>query len=160
VAVSALGTTHAIVLTAPRQILALAEDGLAPRILGRVSPRTATPVPATTLIALASVVLVAVAGMHGLDVLLDSVICVNWVVFAVTGFALIRLRRTRPDLHRPFRVPLYPIVPLLFATVALAAALSPFFQERGRAPAAWAALLVLTLGVASRLWIMDRRPKE
>jgi APA family basic amino acid/polyamine antiporter len=158
VAISALGTTHAIVLTAPRQILALAQDGLAPRVLTRISPRTATPVPATTLIAVTSALLVLLAGPHGLEALLDAVICVNWFVFGLTAAALVRLRRKLPDLARPFRVPLYPLVPLVFALIAFAAAASPFFQDRGRVPALWAVGLLLTLALASRLWIMDRVP--
>jgi APA family basic amino acid/polyamine antiporter len=159
VAISALGTTHAIVLTAPRQVLALARDGLAPPILGAVSPRTATPVPATSAIALVSGALVVAAGLEGIDALLDAVICVNWAFFGVTGVALVRLRRLRPDLPRPFRVPFYPLVPLGFAAIAVAAAASPFFQDKGRFPAICAALLVLTLGLASRYWIKDRAPE-
>jgi APA family basic amino acid/polyamine antiporter len=158
VAISALGTTHAILLTAPRQILALARDGLAPRILGGVSPRTATPVPATSLIAVISAGLVVVAGFEGLDALLDAVICVNWFFFAVTAAALIALRRSRPGLPRPFRVPGYPFTPVAFGLIALAAAASPFFQENGRGPALVALALVLTLGILSRFWISRANP--
>jgi amino acid transporter len=158
VAVSALGTTHAIMLTSPRQILALARDGLAPAILGRVSPRAATPVAATSVIAAVSGILVVATGSGGLSVLLDAVICVNWVFFGVTAASLVALRRNRPELPRPFRVPGYPVTPVLFALVAFAAAASPFFQDEGRLPAILSTLLLLTLGILSRLWI--QRPKD
>ena len=157
VAISALGTTHAIMLTAPRQVLALARAGLAPKILGTLSPRAGTPVAATTVIAGLSALLAIVAGLDGLDALLDAVICVNWFFFGITGLALIVLRRTMPSLPRPFRVPGYPVTPLFFAAAAFAAAASPFFQEKGRLPAILAAVLVLTLGIVCRLWIQDRK---
>src|SRR4029079_13475785 len=158
VAISALGTTHAIMLTAPRQGLALARDGLAPRVLGTLSPRAGTPVAATTLIAGLSVVLAVSAGVDGLDALLDAVICVNWFFFGITGVALVVLRRKMPDLPRPFRVPGYPVTPVFFSAAAFAAAASPFFQQKGRLPAILAAILVLTLGVVCRFWI--QAPKE
>jgi amino acid transporter len=160
VAVSALGTVHAILLTSPRQVVALARDRLAPALLGRIAPRTATPVPATTLIAAISCALVLLAGLEGLDVLLDAVICVNWAFFALTAAALIVLRRSRPDLARPFRVPGYPFTPAAFGLIAVAAAASPFFQEKGRLAAAWAAGLVLTLGILSRFWIQGAKETE
>jgi basic amino acid/polyamine antiporter, APA family len=158
VAISALGTTHAIMLTAPRQIVALARDGMAPRALGRISPRSGTPIAATSFIAAVSVVLTVAAGLEGLDALLDSVICVNWFFFGITGLSLIELRQKMPDLPRPFRVPGYPATPLFFSLAAFAAAASPFFQDKGRVPAIWAAVLVLTLGIVCRFWI--RGPKE
>jgi amino acid transporter len=158
VAVSALGTTQAILLTAPRQIVALARDRLVPRLLGSISGRTGTPVPATTLIAATAAVLILTSGgVDGLGALLDAVICVNWIFFGLTAVALLVLRRTRPELPRPFRVPLYPLTPVLFAAAAFAAAASPFFQEGGRKPAIISCALVLTLGLLSRLWIRSPR---
>jgi APA family basic amino acid/polyamine antiporter len=163
VAISALGTTHAIMLTSPRQIVALSRDGMAPAVLGRISPRAGTPIAATTFLAVLSAVLVVLAGLDGLDALLDALICVNWFFFGITGLSLVVLRRKQPDLPRPFRVPGYPVTPLFFAFAAFAAAASPFFQPEGRMPAIWAAVLVLTLGVVCRFWIRPDRagePKE
>jgi APA family basic amino acid/polyamine antiporter len=155
VAISALGTTHAIMLTAPRQIVALARDGMAPRVFGALSTRTGAPVAATTFLAVVTVVMVVAAGLDGIDALLDAVICVNWIFFAVTAGALIALRRKRPDLPRPFRVPGYPVTPAVFGLAALSAAASPFFRPEGRFSALVAAGLLLTLGIASRLFIRD-----
>ncbi len=153
VAASALGTVHAIMMTAPRQIAALATEGLAPAALGRFSPRTGTPGAATTVVFLIAVALVVGAGKDGVDRLLDAVGCVNWLFFGMTGLAVVILRKRLPNLSRPYRVPGYPVTPIVFASLAFVAAASPFFEPAGRTPAALALGLVLTLALLARLLI-------
>jgi basic amino acid/polyamine antiporter, APA family len=57
---------------------------------------------------------VAWSGHGGFDTLLSCSAPVFWSFFLLTGLALLRLRRLEPELERPFRVPLYPLTPLVF----------------------------------------------
>jgi APA family basic amino acid/polyamine antiporter len=50
--------------------------------------------------------------------LFTYVIFAAWVFYALTGFAVIILRRKRPDLPRPYRVFGYPLVPIVFVLAA------------------------------------------
>lgn len=45
--------------------------------------------------------------------LTDLIVFVIWIFNTLTFIAVIKLRKTNPELHRPYRVPLYPIVPLI-----------------------------------------------
>jgi amino acid transporter len=84
--------------------------------LGRWSARTGTPVNALLVqgvIALALVFLGALT-RRGFETIVEFTAPVFWFFFLLTGIALFRLRRKEPDAARPFRVPLYPITPLLF----------------------------------------------
>jgi len=76
---------------------------------------------------------------------------VFWLFFLLAGISLFVLRRREPDLPRPFKVPLFPLVPLLFcATCAwmLWSSLSYVFsQSLGGLNAAWIGVAVLALGL-------------
>ena len=52
--------------------------------------------------------------------LLTYVVFVGWIFYALGAAAVIVLRRTRPDVERPFRVPGYPLTPILFVLAAIA----------------------------------------
>jgi APA family basic amino acid/polyamine antiporter len=79
---------------------------------------------------------------------------VFWLFFLLTGLALFVLRRREPHAERPFRVPLYPLLPLLFcATCAymLWSSLSYVYsQQLGSFNAAWIGVGVLLAGA---LWL-------
>jgi amino acid transporter len=51
--------------------------------------------------------------------MIDYTSPVFWLFLALSGFAVILLRVRRPDLPRPFRVPLYPVLPLVFCASCL-----------------------------------------
>ena len=54
------------------------------------------------------------SGHGGFDTLLRCTAPVFWLFFLLTAISLFVLRRRDPDRPRPFRVPLYPLVPLIF----------------------------------------------
>lgn len=92
---------------------ALARDGLLPAAIGRVHPRWGTPVLMTAL----TVGVVAIlAGLVPISVLAEMVSIGTLFAFVVVSIAVIVLRRTQPDMKRPFRTPWVPFVPVL-ATV-------------------------------------------
>ncbi|KQO62282.1 APC family permease [Curtobacterium sp. Leaf261] len=93
-----------------RILLTMARDGLVPRMFGRVSPRTGTPVVGTLVVG--GVVAVA-AALVPLGALADATSIGTLVAFALVNASVIVLRRSRPDLERSYRVPLYPVTPLL-----------------------------------------------
>jgi APA family basic amino acid/polyamine antiporter len=81
-----------------------------PSLFSRVDRRTLTPVRGTIAVALFVGVL---AGFVPLDFLIDLTSMGTLVAFSVVSIGVIVLRRTQPDLPRGFRVPGYPVVPVL-----------------------------------------------
>jgi APA family basic amino acid/polyamine antiporter len=53
------------------------------------------------------------------DTLTDTLIFVSWFFYVANAWAVITLRRREPDAPRPFRVPWYPVVPLVFVGFGL-----------------------------------------
>ena len=85
-----------------RPLQALADDGLFPPIISRVSKRFGTPIAAIALVA--SVNAVLIAGPFQSLVIIDVMLMV--CSYAVIFIAAVHLRRSDPDLHRPFKIPL------------------------------------------------------
>ncbi len=94
----------------PRILFAMARDGLLPRVLGTIHPRFRTPHVATIV---AGGVAAVVAGLFPIDVLGDLVIVATLLSFVAVCACVMVLRFRRPNLKRPFRVPLVPLVPIL-----------------------------------------------
>ncbi|QHF96412.1 MULTISPECIES: amino acid permease [Streptomyces] len=93
-----------------RILMSMARDGLMPKVFERVSPKTSTPVANTWIVA---VVFAVPAAVVPLDVVLDMTVIGTLAVMAVVNICVIALRRSRPDLQRRFRVPFFPVAPLL-----------------------------------------------
>lgn len=103
-------------VTVSRIGFAMGRDGLLPQSIAKVNPRTGTPVRMTMLYA--SVVLV-MAAFVPLATLADLVSIGTLFAFVLVSIAVPVLRRTRPDMPRPFRVPFSPVVPILSALACL-----------------------------------------
>lgn len=100
-----------VLLAQPRVLYAMARDGLLPRTLARLGPKTRTPGHATLVAGSAVAIL---AGLFPIDILVQLVSLGTLSVFiAAVCVGVIVLRRTRPDLKRPFRVPPSPVIPVL-----------------------------------------------
>jgi amino acid transporter len=93
-----------------RILFAMGRDGMIPPFFRRVSQRTFTPVPATIVVA---VVVSLLAGLLPIEFLAEMTSIGTLVAFLVVSIGVIVLRRTQPDLPRGFRVPGYPVTPLL-----------------------------------------------
>lgn len=93
-----------------RILFSISRDGLVPEKFQRVNPRTLSPVYNTIVV---SVIVAIIAGFVPSDYLWDTVSIGTLMAFSVVALAVIVLRRTKPELERPFRVPLYPVVPIL-----------------------------------------------
>ena len=93
----------------PRVAFGLARDGLAPRVFTRVSER-GTPVPGLLFI---STVIMVLTLSGTFEDLIRFMMLVAITVDTMVLSAVLRLRKTRPDLARPFKVPGYPWIPVL-----------------------------------------------
>ncbi|MEU6812028.1 amino acid permease [Streptomyces sp. NPDC046831] len=93
-----------------RILMSMSRDGLVPRVFEKVSPRTATPVAGTLIVA---IVFALPAAFASLDSVVDLCTIGTLATMVVVNIAVIALRRREPGLARGFRVPLYPVVPLL-----------------------------------------------
>ncbi|MFE7317254.1 amino acid permease [Streptomyces sp. NPDC057555] len=100
----------AVMYSQTRILMAMSRDGLVPPVFARVSPRTATPIANTWIVAAVFAVPAAVVPL-GMVMNLSSV--GTLAAMAVVNVSVLVLRRTRPDLPRRFRVPLFPLSPLL-----------------------------------------------
>ena len=98
-------------MTAPRIFFAMADDGLFPRAIARVDPRTGAPTAAILLAAMLGVIFVLIRTFTELA---DQFIIGIWPFYALAVAAVFVLRKRRPDLPRPYRTLGYPVVPLLF----------------------------------------------
>jgi APA family basic amino acid/polyamine antiporter len=103
-------------LAQPRIFMAMAQDGLLPAWAGRIHPRFRTP-HLTTLVT--GVIVALASGFTPIGVLGGLVSIGTLFAFVIVSIGVIVLRRTRPDLRRPFRTPWVPLVPILSALVSL-----------------------------------------
>jgi APA family basic amino acid/polyamine antiporter len=99
-----------------RILFAMSRDGLLPRRVSRVSPRTRTPV---FIIAVLGVVFAALAAVVPLTDIVELVNIGTLFAFFVVNIGVIILRRTRPDLERGYRVPFVPVFPLIGAALCV-----------------------------------------
>ena len=111
VTVSTFGSLIAIMLAAPRIFFAMADDRLFFASVARVHPRYRTPWVA---IALAAVLGVAFVLTRTFEQLADTFVLSIWPFYGIAVAGLYRLRRMRPDLPRPYKVPGYPLLPAIF----------------------------------------------
>jgi len=146
-----------MMLAQPRIFLAMSKDGLLPAWAGRVHQRFRTPHISTLV---TGVVVAFAAGLTPIGTLGSLVSIGTLMAFVIVSIGIIVLRRTRPDLQRPFRMPWVPVLPLLSAAVSLTLML-------GLPRATWERLIIwMVIGIAvylayghkhSRLRIGDRQ---
>ena len=110
-----------MMLAQPRIFLSMAKDGLMPAWAGRLHPRYRTPHVSTIV---TGVVVALAAGLTPIGTLGNLVSIGTLMAFVIVSLGVIVLRRTRPDLPRPFRMPMVPLLPILSAIVSFVLMLS------------------------------------
>jgi APA family basic amino acid/polyamine antiporter len=148
--ISIFSATNGVMLTSPRVYYAMARDRLFFQKLAEVHPRFQTPAFAVIAGAIWSAAL-TITGTF--EELLTYVIFVGWIFYALAGASIFVYRRRMSDNIRSFRVPGYPITPLLFIIAAAALALNTIVTQPTRAATG---LAIVFLGAPAYLiW----RPK-
>ena len=130
VIVSTFGFLNLALMTAPRVYYAMARDGLFFGIVARVSRRTHVPIAA---IVTQGVLAAVFALFNSYDRLVDYAVFPDWIFYSLAGVALIVFRRTRPDAPRPYRAPLYPLLPLVFTLAGFGIVANMFVTRRANA---------------------------
>jgi APA family basic amino acid/polyamine antiporter len=114
--ISALSAMNGSILTGARVPYAVARDGLAPRQLGRVSAKSHVPVTAV----LAQGALSCVYALSSsFDQLTDAVVFASWLFYALKAGTVLLLRIREPERARSYRVPGFPVIPVLVMALAL-----------------------------------------
>ncbi|MFA5943044.1 MAG: amino acid permease [Candidatus Thermoplasmatota archaeon] len=108
--VSVFGTVNGFLLTAPRIFYALSHDGALLPSMGKISSR-GTPAWAIYFTALWASLLVLSGGYQQL---VTMVVFGIFLFYIPTAIAHMRMRKTHAHVERPFKTPLYPLVPILF----------------------------------------------
>lgn len=116
VAVSALTSANATVLTGARTHYAFGCDSVLFKGLGHWHARSNTPTRALLVQGAITLALVGLGTVtrQGFQTMVEYTAPVFWLFFLLTGVSLLVLRVREPQTPRPFRVPLYPLTPLLF----------------------------------------------
>jgi len=109
--VSCTGGCMSSLLTGSRVFVPLSSDGLFFRGLGAVSPRTGVPARAVVFAACLGAGYVSVRSFEQLT---EAFVVGYFPFYALAVLSVFKLRRLEPALARPFRVPLYPLPPLVF----------------------------------------------
>jgi APA family basic amino acid/polyamine antiporter len=105
-----------LLLGQTRVFFAMSRDGLLPRFFSQVHPKFKTPHRPTILL---GVLIAILAGFTPLSELAELVNIGTLFAFVVVAIGVIILRRTRPDLHRAFRTPWVPLIPILSVCASL-----------------------------------------
>jgi basic amino acid/polyamine antiporter, APA family len=124
--ISIFAALNGSILSGSRVPYALARDGLFFRSCAYVEPTYRTPSKSILLLTVWSSVLV-ITGRY--EELYTLVIFPSWILYAMATASVIVLRKTRPDLTRPYKTIGYPVVPVLFVLVAIALILSTLVKS-------------------------------
>jgi amino acid transporter len=139
VMLSAFGALNGSTMTGPRILFAMADDGLFFRPVAAVHPRYRTPWVA---ISLAAALGIGYVSIRTFEQLADAFILGIWPFYALSVGAVYLLRRTRPDLPRPYRTAGYPWVPFVFLLASLALLLNALVEQPGSTLFGFAVILL------------------
>ena len=152
--VAALSTVNGAMAGGTRIAYALSRNGYLPAVFQRVHPRFRCPV---TALALTTLLAIAFVLTRSVDFIVYAIALGYSVTAIVVAIALIRLRRTEPHLYHPFKVPLYPYVPIA-AIITLCFMIATLSWESLVLGIAFGGLGFLLLFVGKRL--RTRQAKE
>ncbi len=151
VAIAALTSANATIITGSRTTHAMGRNFRALHWLGRWDG--ARNAPGNALMAQGGVaLLLVVAGAFtrdGFTHVVEYTAPVFWMFFLLVGFALFVLRKRDPDAPRPFKVPLYPVLPAVFCLTSAYLLYSSLAYTGG---SAWIGVAVLAVGAVLLLF--------
>lgn len=101
----------------PRIFMAMANDGLLPSFFGKVHPKFQTPYVSTIITGSIAAI---VAAILPINILGELVSIGTLLAFVIVCAGIMILRKTRPEIHRPFKTPWMPFVPIMGILICLA----------------------------------------
>src|SRR5687768_18416963 len=141
-------------LGSPRIFFAMADDNLLFGPIARVHPKWQTPHVA---ISLACVLGVAMVMTQTFEQLTDTFVLAMWPFYALSVAAIYTLRKSQPNLNRPYKVVGYPFVPAVFIAAAIYLVINALMTQP-----LWTTITfgVVLLGLpVYYLWFANRRVK-
>ena len=110
--ISVYGAVNAFMLTGMRTPYILAQDNLLPfsNKIGKANIHTGVPVMGALIVDAIAIVMILLGNF---TVLTDMLVFVMWTFNTMLAIAVIILRKREPELRRPFKVPWYPIIPII-----------------------------------------------
>lgn len=106
-----------MLLGQPRIFYAMSKDGLLPPVFSKVHRRFGTPYISSII---TGIVAMVIAGITPINILGELVSIGTLLAFVIVCIGILILRKTKPDIERPFRTPWVPLVPILGAVICLA----------------------------------------
>ncbi|MGF1589357.1 MAG: APC family permease [Pleurocapsa sp.] len=121
IAISTLGAINATIFTGARTNYALGKDFALFSWLGNWHRRNQTPTSALLVQAAIALFLVLLGTFtrRGFETMVDYTAPAFWFFFLLTSLSLLVLRVKEPDVSRPFKVPFYPLTPILFCLICV-----------------------------------------
>ncbi len=151
---STMSALNATVMASSRVAFSMGRDRLLPEAMARVHPQRRTPHVA---IVVTGVILLAMALTLPIEAVGSAASLIFLLTFAMVNLSVIVLRRKAPDIPRRYRVPFYPLVPLLGIVLNLALALYQFTFQ----PLAWYVTLGwVTVGLVLYYGYVKERAQE
>jgi APA family basic amino acid/polyamine antiporter len=150
--ISITGAINSNVLGGPRVYFAMARERLFFKRFAYVQPRYVVP---TFSIVLQGVWASLLTLVGTFDRLFSYVIFVSWIFYGLGGIAVLVLRRTRPELERPYKTWGYPFVPVLFSLAAFLIVLNTVVNDFKNS--FWGLVVVFTGLPAYFYWSRRRR---
>ena len=159
---AALSTLNATVFTGARTNYALGRDVPMFALLGRWHERSNAPVPALLVQGAVAVALVLLSSYtpDGFETMVAYTAPAFWLFFMLTGVALFVLRRHEPVNRDHFRVPLYPVLPLVFCAMCAFMLYSSASYALSKDPSSLGAQLGLLVLVAGVPLMLIARPRS
>lgn len=151
--ISTFGALNGLILAGPRAYYAMAKDGLFFKNAGLLNVNTNVPVFGLVLQAIWSCIL-ATSGTYGN--LLEFVIFNALAFYVLTVGAIFVLRKNEPNAPRPFKVPLFPILPILYLVTAIAIMIGVIISSPGYSGFG----LMITLSGIPAYWIWSNKFKQ
>lgn len=141
---------HGIILAAGRSTFEFGRVGYIPKMLGKVYPKTSTPVNAL----IANMIIGIVALITGKTGEIITIACFGALtLYIISMFSFFALRKKEPNLERPFKVPFYPLFPALALSIAMIALVAMTVYNIKLA------LIYLSILVGSYLWFLFTQRK-
>lgn len=112
---SVLGSLNGITISGPRIYYAMSRDRLFPRVFGTTNRHA---VPGRAIWAQAALA-IAFLLFFDFNQLTDNVVFISFMFYALAAVCLLVLRKTHPDVPRPYKVPGYPVLPIVFVAASL-----------------------------------------